>query len=314
MDDKAILISIDGGGSKTEFCVHSHPEGKNNLYVFGSTNYKNVGFEIAEKNLTAAFFDILKRENISTVDVEGIVIGLSGLDSPSDLVVYKKMVESLKIPTEKIRLYNDCELAFRSVSHSVGICTVAGTGSIAMAFDENESIHRVGGWGGLLSDEGSGYWIAQKVLHQLLKYCDTSENYIPIFDKLKEFYEATDFIELPSILSELSITEIAASTRMIMEYAATGDSKISSVIEDAACIVANLTIVLSRRIGLADHKNASFVITGSLFKDLLFLSKYREEVNSKLGNQIDFVHVSKSTAENGIQLARKIFFDSNLMQ
>ena len=41
MAGKGYYISVDGGGSKTEFCVYDIETGHKRLFLAGSTNFKN---------------------------------------------------------------------------------------------------------------------------------------------------------------------------------------------------------------------------------------------------------------------------------
>ena len=49
---------------------------------------------------------------------------------------------------------------------------IAGTGSIVYAVGKNHQVSRVGGWGYLLGDEGSGYYIGQEALRLITRHYD----------------------------------------------------------------------------------------------------------------------------------------------
>ncbi len=68
---------------------------------------------------------------------------------------------------------HDGESALWSVfPNGVGVVVNAGTGSIAFARNELGSTARSGGWGHIVGDEGSAYWIAVRALSLLLKVYD----------------------------------------------------------------------------------------------------------------------------------------------
>ena len=53
-----------------------------------------------------------------------------------------------------------------------GVVVIAGTGSIAYGRNERNQAARAGGWGYMLGDEGSGYWIGRAALRAVLREAD----------------------------------------------------------------------------------------------------------------------------------------------
>ena len=63
------------------------------------------------------------------------------------------------------RVLNDVDAAqIGAFGGGPGILILAGTGSMAWARDAAGTSHRVGGWGEVIGDEGSGNWIGHRVL------------------------------------------------------------------------------------------------------------------------------------------------------
>src|SRR5256885_14670362 len=64
------------------------------------------------------------------------------------------------------RVLADAEVALATAFRSApGIIINAGTGSIAYARDDAGRLHRCGGYGWQLGDEGGGYWLRGRGAH-----------------------------------------------------------------------------------------------------------------------------------------------------
>ena len=65
-----------------------------------------------------------------------------------------------------VTVVNDARLVLAAAGVEDGIACVAGTGSIAVGIVDGHE-ERAGGWGYLLGDEGSGYWIVREAVREL---------------------------------------------------------------------------------------------------------------------------------------------------
>jgi glucosamine kinase len=82
--------------------------------------------------------------------------------------LHRLLAAALRLDPRSLALFNDVEMAARlCFEPGGGYLVYAGTGSIGLFVDEHGAPHRVGGRGGLLGDEGSGYWIARQALAAL---------------------------------------------------------------------------------------------------------------------------------------------------
>ncbi|WP_312430152.1 hypothetical protein [Lacrimispora sp.] len=62
------------------------------------------------------------------------------------------------------------------MSSGPAIVLISGTGSIAFARGESGEITRCGGWGHVLSDEGSGFHMGMKVIKEAASHIDGRQN------------------------------------------------------------------------------------------------------------------------------------------
>jgi glucosamine kinase len=80
-----------------------------------------------------------------------------------------------------ILVVNDARLVLAAHELDSGIALVAGTGSIAIGLLAGRE-ERAGGWGYLLGDEGSGYWVVREALRELCRRHDRHEPIGPLGD------------------------------------------------------------------------------------------------------------------------------------
>lgn len=110
-------------------------------------------------------------------------IGVAGVDRPQDIMDLTPVLSKLFSisPGPNLRIENDtCLLASPLSRHSdvnTAVVAISGTGSIVVSFEENpdgglQALGRAGGWGWLLGDEGSGYYIGREALRRILDVSD----------------------------------------------------------------------------------------------------------------------------------------------
>jgi N-acetylglucosamine kinase-like BadF-type ATPase len=307
---KKIWISVDGGGTEARFCACN----ENNELLFnksyGSTNYKTASYQVAKDNLTQGIVDLVETLEIERHEIIGTVVGVSGCDTEEDKKVYIKILKDLEFLCDRFYVCNDTELAFRAISNTKGLCVVAGTGSIVTAYDDNQLVDRVGGWGSPLSDLGSGYWIGAQILSKLIRWLDgMNEDKLPIYDDIVDQYSYSNEV-LQWRLSKLSTNEVAAISELVFSYANSGNLVCKNIVKSSAMHISDLIISAYSK---ANFDGVCTIVTvGGLFKDPLYLSSVKSQVMRSLGQEsLRFLIASKSPAEEGLKYARKRFQQSS---
>lgn len=193
MDLNGIYIGFDGGGSTSRFLIR-RGEAEPELHTVAlNLKYSDLGIEQSARAFANCLSTILGAD-ISMIGA--ICISLSGA---SDVVMNKQFQEALQkelnLPQLKIYIESDSSFTLETAypGDKSGMLLIAGTGSVAIAKKRNGEIVKVGGWGRLLGDEGSGYWIGLQALKHYCKVMDGAETAGELFVKIGEkLHDETD--------------------------------------------------------------------------------------------------------------------------
>jgi len=163
-----IFLGIDGGGSKTAFVL----EDENNKILgrieTGPSNWLSAGKEEAGRNIAAGI-----RQLNSFPDVVGC--GFAGAGRPDSIQFFKESLSAL-LPKAQIFVETDAFVSYvGAIGLEPGMLLIAGTGSIAIGRRPDGSMVRVGGWGPIFGDEGSGFWIGREAIQAALRANDAGE-------------------------------------------------------------------------------------------------------------------------------------------
>ena len=163
-------IGIDAGGTKTKGVLY-----KDNKIIdelIGEMGNPIVNFELAVSNVLQVIEYLLSQNKLDYVDISIISIGMAGAGT-----VIQELTCAFR---EKIscKFIVDSDLKMSHIAtfeNQDGNLFIAGTGSSLLSRKNGEFIQK-GGWGHILGDEGSGYWIGKKILTAYIHYLDFAES------------------------------------------------------------------------------------------------------------------------------------------
>jgi len=302
-----VLVAVDAGGSKTEYGIRSLDGGEVRHYVYGGSNYKSVGLEKAYANLVESFFTTCKAEGLALEDIHGAVFGLAGCDTTEDMRVFREFVDAIGLDDAKAAIYNDCELAFLATAKAPGFCVVAGTGSNCMAFHPGRPVVKAGGLGALLSDGGSGFWVARKVMRDMLQFCDGSGSNRPIYEGVLRHFGIDGFSSVHLRFASMGVPEIASCAQMILEYAEDGDVYAREVAHAAHLELWELVTTAVGRMKYSPEEVLQVVLNGSLFKNKWFLEQFWGGLAKRIPNTLEQHLITAKTSENAMRLAESLY-------
>jgi N-acetylglucosamine kinase-like BadF-type ATPase len=132
-----------------------------------------------------------------------------------------------------------------------GIMVISGGGSVAYGRTGSGEALRVGGWGHVLGDEGSGFWIGLEAIKAALK---SRSGVIPetVLAKriMREFGTQDDRHVIREIYSaSFSEADIAGLVPLVASLSQEGDAAATRILDEAASHLADLVRAVLRRLG-----------------------------------------------------------------
>lgn len=129
---------------------------------------------------------------------------------------------------------SDVEAAHAAAfGEGAGMLLVVGTGSVVRAVDPRGRVVRVGGWGALLGDEGSGFGIGLDGLRAVVRSEDGREPPTRLGGALLSATGVAEVAELPAWAARATKREIAALSVEVARVARSGDTVAARVIHRA---------------------------------------------------------------------------------
>ncbi|HOV63297.1 MAG TPA: BadF/BadG/BcrA/BcrD ATPase family protein [Spirochaetia bacterium] len=165
-------------------------------------------------------------------------------------------------------LFHDGEAALWSgLGKGVGVVLSAGTGSIAYGKSSDGREIRCGGWGNLLSDEGSAYWIGREGLSYILKAHDKRRSDTALRGLFLSACGVLSPEELVAWMhsSERRKDEVAGLAKLVSQAAESHDQAALDILKAAAEELAEIGITALR--SFSETGPWELGLTGSIFEN-----------------------------------------------
>jgi N-acetylglucosamine kinase-like BadF-type ATPase len=296
------IIGIDGGGTKTEAAAYSL-EGLELGRGYSGFGNMLLGEEIAIMNITQAVKECISNVIEYSPSGECIMLypGIAGIDSGSNR---KRLEEVLNSQFNvRVRVVNDAEIALAALLKGEdGVLTISGTGSISYGIN-NGIKARGGGWGHLLGDEGSGYFIAMQVFKNMAGDHDMGLNIGRLSNVFMEKLNITNVEEIKNFIYSSQKGEIAALAPLVAREAEEGDAIAIQILKQAGLDLSDITLRVCRKLNIKGS-----VVVGIKGSILTRVKLVREEFEKQLSSKIEGLKIIEnevSPAKGGYYLGIK---------
>lgn len=161
------VMGIDGGGSNLRVVVATPDLQVVGESHAGTVNPSVIGRETAAGLIRQHMWAAITNAHLQPADIRAVCIGVAGASADHSADWLCEVVGPIT-PNAKIRPSADQEIALVGAhGKREGILILAGTGSVAYGVNPAGQAAVVGGWGYLLGDEGSGYWLGMSALRAI---------------------------------------------------------------------------------------------------------------------------------------------------
>lgn len=294
-----LIAGIDAGGSKTECIIIDSEESKIITRAqTGAANYQVVGLEAACREIKLALEQAKKRAGISRLKAVGI--GLAGAGRSEDLVRIKREMEKI-MNSRNFFFSSDAHIALLGATGgSAGAVLIAGTGSIAYGLKENGDEIRCGGWGPIIGDEGSGFWIGLAAVKKAVRAEDIRAEKTELKNLILEHFNFRKLEELIPFIyqQQLPRQKIAALAPAVFDLAQNGDEAALKICQEAA---AELALLAHSALLKLDYQKDKIAAAGGLIKSSYFYQLLKEKLRENY--ELEIYKAKKSAAYGAVFLA-----------
>jgi len=271
------VLGIDAGGTKT-VCQLANEQGE----VLqesrrGGANLQAVGELEVEKVLHDVMEEAIGERDIVPA---AICLGIAGVDRPDDARMVRAIMKRIGYKA-RVLVVNDALVALEAGAPGrPGVVVIAGTGSISYGRNASGEAARAGGWGYMLGDEGSGYWIGRAAIRAVLREADRRGPATQLTDLLlKHFGVARPQDLIHEVYhGQLRPATIAALAQCVQEAFRAGDNVSIKILRGSADELESCAFSVATRLDIVGTA-FPFVLAGGIFRAVPWL---HEELERRL--------------------------------
>ena len=298
------FIGIDGGGTKTE-CIITD-EHYNQLYSLtgGPLNLLSSPPSESSRTILQLINSCLSKLNITPTHLVCIGIGAAGAGRIEDSEKLVLNLKDLLPPSIILNIITDAEAALEGAFNGKpGCILISGTGSIIWGKDQNGLVHRCGGFGKIIGDEGSGYMLGKKGLITAAKEFDCRDEKSLITELLKDKYYIKSGQDLINAVYKNNL-DIAGIAPLVLTSAVNNDKVALEIIDKETD---ELLFLISCMMKKLKKENIQISFVGSLISTINVFSNILKNKISGSFKLIKIKEAEYSPAMGAIFIAKKKF-------
>jgi glucosamine kinase len=278
----AFYLALDAGGTKTQCWVADETRVLAKATT-GTVKLMNVGEPMATDRLKALIADVLRQAGVDAQNVKRTAVGLAGIGSES-VCSWAQHVLSSAVGGELL-LLGDEEIALDAAfEDGPGILVIAGTGSNIAGRCADGRMVGAGGWGPVIGDEGSGYWIGLEAIRAGLRAKDRGVDTC-LLREIQNYWKLNDLGELVAYANAAERPAFGDLTHVVVRCAERDDALATSVLRRAG-------EELAESVSLVASKMAALGCVSSETKRVAFAGSVLGQIAAVRETFIERVHAA----------------------
>ena len=262
-----IFLGVDGGGTKTAYAVIESEGGIRARHVGPSVSHLAEGITRAQELLAEGVGKALTSASLSAHQIDFAFIGLPSYGEDSASIDAMDAMPAAALARDRYRCGNDMLCSWAgALGCRDGISLIAGTGSMAYGEYAGRAA-RCGGWGEIIGDEGSAYWIAREGMNLFSRMSDGRVPRGPLYELVRARCDIVEDLDLCTRVYGVDTNTRSAFAQfapVVHEAARAGDVQAAAIFKRAADELFQCVEATRRTLNVPDQVVLPVSHTGSV--------------------------------------------------
>ncbi|MET3696987.1 N-acetylglucosamine kinase-like BadF-type ATPase [Bacillus oleivorans] len=278
------ILGIDAGQTSTKSCLYNHEDGTYILSKGPSIDHMltDKGQLKSKLGIQQSIKNLLNQTTQRIEEVKFAFVSISGIHKEHESLVASWILECINVEHFIIEGDVKANLAGASSGNKDGILVIAGGGSIAYCFNGNKE-YVAGGYGHILGDEGSAYWIGLQAIKEAIKHTEYRGSPTKLADEILHTFNEDSFWGIKKKIhgNYIDQSDVANLSVLVEKLANLGDTVSQNILKAAGSELGELVVSIIKQLendGIYEDVNKVYPTGGVFNSQVWVLTSMKQKV------------------------------------